>query len=142
MKRKYEIGFIINPESTEEEVKKIIDSIVDVIKKAKGSVENVDEWGRKQMAYPIQKHNEGIYTFITTETDGSTFTEIERRLSLTEKVIRFVVLRIDDKLKKANKLIKKWKRTDKMSKRTKETESKEESVGEGFLKKKEARDEA
>jgi len=116
MKRKYEIGFVINPEASEEEVKKIIDSIVDIIKKAGGDIENVDEWGRRKMAYPIEKHNEGIYTFINTEVVGSAFVDIERRLKLSEKVMRFVVLRLDDRLKRANRLTKKWKRIDKMRK--------------------------
>lgn len=117
MNRKYEIGFIINPESTEEEVKKVIDSIVDSIKKAKGTIENIDEWGRRQMAYAIEKHNEGIYTFINCELPGAAFFDIERRLKLSEKVMRFLVLRIDDKLKKANRLTKKWQRTERMSRK-------------------------
>ncbi len=120
MKRKYEIGFILNPETVEEEIKKIIDSVVAIIKKAKGTIENVDEWGRRKLAYPIKKHVEGYYVFINTEVGGSAFLNIERRLKLTEKVLRFVVLRLDDKLKKANKLTKKWKRLEKLSKKSNE----------------------
>lgn len=120
MKRKYEIGFIINPEATEEEVKKIIDSIVVIVKKAHGTIENIDEWGRRKLAYTISKHNEGIYVFINADVVGSVFLDIERRLKLTEKVMRFVVLRLDDRLRKANKLVKKWKRVEKMSKRVPE----------------------
>ena len=142
MKRKYEIGFIINPEATEEDVKKIIDSVAEIIKKEKGSVENVDEWGRKKMAYPIQKHNEGVYTFITAEIDGPLSAEIERRLTLNENVIRFIILRLDDKLKKANKLVKKWKRMEKIAKKPKETDEEEEAVEEEFLDEKEEADEA
>jgi small subunit ribosomal protein S6 len=116
MKRKYEIGVVINPEANEEDVKKIIDSIVEIIKKAGGDIENVDEWGRRKLAYPIDKHNEGIYTFINTEVVGSAFVDIERRLKLSEKVMRFVVLRLDDRLKRANRLTKKWKRIEKARK--------------------------
>jgi small subunit ribosomal protein S6 len=139
MKRKYEIGFIIDPEAVEEEIKKIIDSIVAIIKKAKGTVENIDEWGRRKLAYPIQKHNEGFYVFINTEVEGTAFLNIERRLKLTEKVMRFVVLRLDDKLKKANKLVKKWKRLEKISRKSHE-EDEVISRGED-LEKKEATDE-
>ena len=117
MKRKYEIGFIINPESSEEEVKKIIDSVADVIKNAGGTIENIDEWGRKPMAYPVEKHNEGIYTFINAEFPGSAFFDIERRLKLSEKVLRFLILRLDDKLKKANRLTKKWQKMERMNKK-------------------------
>ncbi|MCP4158057.1 MAG: 30S ribosomal protein S6, partial [bacterium] len=62
MNRKYEIGFIINPEATEDDVKKITDSVTAVITKDEGTVDKVDDWGRRKLAYPIQKHNEGIYT--------------------------------------------------------------------------------
>jgi small subunit ribosomal protein S6 len=116
--RKYEIGFIINPDATEDEVKKIIDSIVAIITKADGSIENIDEWGRRNLAYPIEKHHEGTYVFINTDVVGTVFADLERRLKLSEKVMRFIVLRLDDKLKKANRLIKKWKRLEKMSRKT------------------------
>ncbi|MCP4221190.1 MAG: 30S ribosomal protein S6 [bacterium] len=118
MNRKYEIGFIINPEAMEDEVKKIVDSVTAIIEKGEGIIENVDEWGRKKLAYPIEKHTEGFYIFINTEMKGALFFDIERRLKLTEKVMRFVVLRLDDKLKKANKLTKKWKRTEKLTRKS------------------------
>ena len=121
MKRKYEIGFLLNPESSDEEVKKITDTIVGIIEKAKGNVENIDEWGRRKLAYPIQKHKEGIYTFINTEVEGKVMLELERRLKLSESVIRFIVIRLDDKLKKANKLTKKWRKLEKIAEKTKET---------------------
>ena len=124
MKRKYEIGFIINPESSEEEVKKVIDSVTDVIKKTGGTIENIDEWGRRPMAYPVEKHNEGIYTFINSELPGSAFFDIERRLKLSEKVMRFLILRLDDKLKKANRLTKKWQKAERLNRK----ESAEEKV--------------
>jgi len=121
MKRKYEIGFLLNPESSDEEVKKITDTVVGIIEKAKGNVDNIDEWGRRKLAYPIQKHKEGIYTFINAEVKGNVLVEVERRLKLSERVIRFIVFRLDDKLKKANKLTKKWNKLEKIAKKTKET---------------------
>ena len=139
MKRKYEIGLIINPEATEEEVRKIIDTIADIIKKAKGSIENIDEWGRRKLAFPIEKHKEGIYVFINTDVVGAAFLNIERRLKLSEKVMRFVILRLDDKLKKANKLTKKWKRMEKISRKSQEI--KEESMDNEKPKDKEVKNE-
>lgn len=123
MNRNYEIGFVIDPEATEEDVKKVIDSVVEIIKKANGNIENVDEWGRRRLAYPIKGHNEGIYTFITADMGGAVFFEIERRLKLSEKVMRFIINRLDDKMKKANRLTKKWKRMERLSKRTIEEEA-------------------
>ena len=112
MKRKYEIGFIINPEATEEDVKKVVDSVSQIIKKDKGIVENVDEWGRKKLAYPIKKHSEGIYVFINSEGEGSIYAKVERRLKLSEQVMRFIILRLDDKWRKANRLIKKYRKSE------------------------------
>lgn len=129
MKRKYEIGFIINPESSEEEIKKVVDSITDTIKKADGTIENIDEWGRRQMAYTLGKHNEGIYTFINADLPGNAFFEIERRLKLSERVLRFLILRLDDKLKKANRLTKKWQKMEKNSRKASSDEN-----GEGVQK--------
>jgi small subunit ribosomal protein S6 len=140
MKRKYEIGFMLNPEISEEEVKKISDNVLDMIKKAKGKVENVDEWGRRPLAYPIQKHNEGIFTFINTEAEGMIVGEIERRLNLNEKVMRYVILRLDDKLKRANKLTKKWQKIERMTRKTQEA-GKGNNVTEEFLEEKEKKDE-
>jgi small subunit ribosomal protein S6 len=139
MKRKYEIGFLVNPETSEEEIKKINDSLTGIIKRAKGVVENVDEWGRRKLAYPIEKHNEAFYTFINTEIEGSVVSRIERRLKLSEKVMRFVIFRIDDKLKKANRLTKKWKRKEKFTKKSEEVRN-ETSGDEGLMKEKEEKD--
>lgn len=122
MNRNYEIGFVIDPEATEEDVKKVIDSVVEIVKKAGGNIENVDEWGRRRLAYPIRGHKEGIYTFINADVGGAVFFKIERRLKLSEKVMRFIIYRLDDKMKKANRLTKKWKRMERLSKRTMEEE--------------------
>ncbi|MFH2108676.1 MAG: 30S ribosomal protein S6 [Chrysiogenia bacterium] len=139
MNSRYEIGFIITPEVNEEEVKKIIESITATIKKAKGVIENLDEWGRKKMAFPIKKNLEGYYVFIQTEVDGAIITTLERRLKQMEKVLRFITLRLDDKLKKSNKLTKKWAKIDKIRKKTMESRS-EERESDDFSEKEEESD--
>ena len=141
MKNKYEIGYVLNPESTDEDVQKFSDSILGIIKKAKGDLENVDEWGRKPLAYPIQNHHEAIFTFINTDVDSSIISSIERRLKLSEKVMRFIILRLDDKLKKANKLTKKWKKSERKVKKSKEPSQRENVARDEFLNKSEAKDE-
>jgi small subunit ribosomal protein S6 len=133
MTRKYEIGYIFNPEASEEDVKKFSDSLIGVIEKAKGKVENVDEWGRKPLAYPIDKHSEGIYTFINTDVEGSAIAELERRLKLSEKVMRFVIVRMDERLKRANKLTKRWTKLDRISKKSREA-SREAATKEEYRK--------
>jgi len=118
MNSKYEIGFIITPEANEEEVKKIIESITGTIKKAKGTIAGVDEWGRKKMAYPIKKNVEGYFVFVQAEVDGSVIADLERRLKQMEKVLRYITLRLDDKLKKANKLTKRWQKIEQFRKKS------------------------
>lgn len=125
MNSRYEIGFIITPEVNEEEVKKIIESVTATIKKANGVIENLDEWGRKKMAFPIKKNLEGYYVFIQTEVDGAIIATLERRLKQMEKVLRFITLRLDDKLKKSNKLTKKWAKIDKLRRKTMASSSEE-----------------
>jgi len=139
MNSRYEIGFIITPEVNEEEVKKIIESITGTITKAKGVIENLDEWGRKKLAFPIQKHLEGYYVFIQTEVDGSVIATLERRLKQMEKVLRFITLRLDDKLKKSNKLTKRWAKIDKLRKKAM-AGSGEEKESEDFLENEEESD--
>ena len=122
MNRKYEVGFILNPELTEEEEKKTLNSVLDVIKKSKGKVENIDEWGKKKMAYPIKKHHEGIYYFIVTDMDTEMIKKVETRLRLTERVMRYITVRLDEQEKKANRLRRQWKRKEKLQHQTNETE--------------------
>ncbi len=139
MNSRYEIGFIITPEVNEEEVKKIIESITGTITKAKGVIENLDEWGRKKLAFPIKKNLEGYYVFIQTEVDGSVIATLERRLKQMEKVLRFITLRLDDKLKKSNKLTKRWAKIDKLRKKTM-AGSGDEKESEEFLENEEETD--
>jgi small subunit ribosomal protein S6 len=118
MNSRYEIGFIITPDANEEEVKKIVEAISGAIKKAKGVIANIDEWGRKKMAYPIKKNAEGYYVFILADVDGSVIADLERRLKQMEKVLRYITLRLDDKLKKANKLTKRWTKIEQFRKKS------------------------
>jgi small subunit ribosomal protein S6 len=118
MNSRYEIGFIITPDANEEEVKKIVESISGTIKKANGVINNIDEWGRKKMAYPIKKNLEGYFVFIQAEIDGSVIADLERRLKQMEKVLRYITLRLDDKLKKANKLTKRWQKIEQFRKKS------------------------
>lgn len=141
MKNKYEIGYVMNPESTDEEVKKFSETVLEIIKKAKGKVENVDEWGRKPLAYPIQKHSEGIFTFVSTDVDSSIVSSIERRLKLSEKVMRFIILRLDDKLKKANKLTKRWQKLERNARRSKEPGQRGNAAEEEYVEKSEVKNE-
>jgi len=112
MQRSYEIGYILNPDATEEDVKKVSDLVVSLVEKDGGKVEKLDEWGRRPLAYPIEDHAEGIYTFVTAAMGGGNVLELEKRIKLNEKVMRYIIMRLDDRLRKSNRLVKKWKRHD------------------------------
>lgn len=115
MKRQFEIGFIVRPDITEEEAEAVVQGVLQLLEKAQATIEKVDNWGRRRLAYPIEKHQEGLYIFIKVELESSEVGAIERRLKLNEKVIRFLILRLDDKLQKTNKLVKKWTRNDRLA---------------------------
>jgi len=132
----YEIGFVISPDASEEEVHKIIGSITGPITKADGKIDKIDEWGRRKLAFPVEKNTEGYYVFIQTEVDGGIVSSLERRLRQTERVMRFLVLRLDDKLKKTHKLTKRWSKLDQIRKRVpgpseEEEESEDEELTNG-----------
>ncbi len=138
MTSRYEIGFIVTPEVSEDEVKKITESITSTITKAQGVIEGIDEWGRKKLAFPIRKNLEGYYVFVLTEVDGAVIATLERRLKQMEKVLRFITLRLDDKLKKSNKLTKRWAKIDRI--RKKSMDSREEKESEDFTENEEDSD--
>ncbi len=126
MVSRYEIGFILSPEANEEDSKKVLETVTQIIKKAKGTVEKVDDWGRKPLAYPINKFKEGAYVFLTTDTDGATVLAVEKRLRQMEKVMRFLSLRLDERLKKSNKLTKRWTKIDALRRRNQEARGERE----------------
>jgi ribosomal protein S6 len=89
---KYETIFIINPNVEEAGVKTLVDKFSDLIN-SNGTVESVDEWGKKKLAYPIKKLEEGYYFLINFEADPSSITELERIYGITDEVIKFIIVR-------------------------------------------------
>ncbi len=118
----YEIGAVLTPDCSEEDVKKTIEIVTSMIEKENGKIEKIDDWGKKNLAYPIRKHLQGHYFFVLTTVDGKVLAQVERRLRQLEKVMRFIIVRLDDKLDKANKLVKKWAKIDKIHARKNQEE--------------------
>ncbi len=102
--RKYEIIFVIRPDILEEEVDKLITQMEGVVSSAGGRVEKVEKMGRRRLAYRVRRHREGFYVFFTLEGTGDTVKEFERRLKVIDTVIKFLTVRIDEELKRAEKL--------------------------------------
>jgi small subunit ribosomal protein S6 len=103
MTRIYEELFIIRPDATDEEITPIVEQIRGVITNAGGSIDKEERWGVRKLAYRVQKRNEGFYVLLQFTSDPQTVKEIERRLRVNDSVLKFLTVRIDEKLKKIEK---------------------------------------
>jgi small subunit ribosomal protein S6 len=93
--RHYEMMVILDPQLDERTVAPSLDSLLGVVKQQNGSIEKVDVWGRRRLAYEIDKHTEGIYAVVDVSCEPVTVAELDRQLSLNESVLRLKVMRRD-----------------------------------------------
>ena len=93
--RAYEVMVILDPSIEERTVEGSLEKYLAVIRKDGGSVESVDVWGRRRLAYEIQKNAEGIYAVITRKAEPATVKELDRQLKLNESILRTKVMRPD-----------------------------------------------
>ena len=91
--RPYEVMVILDPETDERSVQPTLEQYLTVITKGGGTVENLDIWGRRRLAYEIQKNDEAIYAVIELSAEPDTVKEFDRQLRLNESVLRTKVLR-------------------------------------------------
>jgi len=101
--RNYEIIFIVRPDVTEEDVDKLIAQMEGVVAGAGGKLEKVEKLGRRRLAYRVRKQREGIYVLFRLQGSGDTVKEFERRLKVTDTVIKYLSVRIDEDLERAEK---------------------------------------
>jgi small subunit ribosomal protein S6 len=92
----YEVALIIRPELEDEAQEEIIERLSQILTATEGQVENVEKWGRRRLAYPINKVNEGYYYFIQGKFSPSVLPELERNIRLSESILRHMVLRTDN----------------------------------------------
>ena len=95
--RKYEIMVILDPDLDERTVAPSLDTYLNVVRQDGGTVDNVDIWGRRRLAYEINKKSEGIYAVVDLSAEPATVKELDRQLSLNESVVRIKVTRPDAK---------------------------------------------
>lgn len=93
LSRHYEVMVILDPTVDERTVPTTLDAFLKVITSAGGSVENVDIWGRRRLAFEIKKHTEGIYAVLQLNSEPDAVKELDRQLNLQESVLRTKVLR-------------------------------------------------
>jgi len=98
----YETAFLISPNLEEEAIEKVISQMAEVVKK-NGKLINEDRWGKKRLAYPIQKFEEAFYVFFMYEADPTVPFELERRFKQTEAILRYLTIKKETKEKARRK---------------------------------------
>jgi small subunit ribosomal protein S6 len=101
--RIYEELFIVKPDAPEEEVDQFIEQMKSVVTTAGGTVDKVDKWGKRRLAYRVDKYREGAYILFQFSSAPETVKEFERRLRVSDMVIKFLTVRIDETLKRLEK---------------------------------------
>src|SRR5947209_2319942 len=104
MNRTYELMFIVRPDMTEEDLDKLISNLQSVVPASGGTVQKVDKMGKRRLAYTVKRFHEGIYVLMVVEGGGAVIHELERRLRVTEPVIKFLTVRIDEEQKRLDKI--------------------------------------
>ena len=104
MSRLYEVMFIVRPDVEDEEADKLIESLGNTVKTGGGVVKTAEKLGRRKLAYQVRKFNDGNYILLTVEATGPVVLELERRLRVTEQVIKFITVRMDEEEKRLAKV--------------------------------------
>jgi small subunit ribosomal protein S6 len=104
MSRLYEVMFIVRPDAVEEDIDKLIAGFTASVTNGGGVVKNVEKMGRRKLAYMVRKFNDGNYILLTVEANGAVVAELERRLRVSEPVIKFITVRVDEEEKRLAKI--------------------------------------
>lgn len=96
--------FIVRPDVEEADLDKLIEGFSGNVTNGGGEVKTVEKMGRRRLAYTVRKFNDGFYVLMTIAAAGSLITEIERRLRVTEQVIKFITVRMDEEEKRLAKV--------------------------------------
>lgn len=95
--RTYELIYILKPEATEQDVADLQAQVEGIVQRLGGSIEKTEPWGRRKLAYEIGKHKEGFYVLHVIQGSGELMKEIDRRLKVTDGIIRHLVVRVDER---------------------------------------------
>ena len=106
MQRTYEVMFIIRPDMAEEDVDKLVATLESNATAAGAEIKNTEKMGKRRLAYFVRGFNDGMYVLMTLNSDGKAIHEVERRLRVSEPVIKFITVRVDESQKRVDKLAK------------------------------------
>jgi small subunit ribosomal protein S6 len=90
--RQYETGFVLSPTLSEEETTQFVQQMAEIVAQKKGRMVKQDVWGKRRLAFPIKRFQEGVYVFFTFDGPGDVAAELERRFKQTDAVIRFMTV--------------------------------------------------
>lgn len=102
--RTYEVMYIINPETAADKIEKLNAAVGKLIEKEGGEVVRMDDIGLRNLAYPIEKKNEGHYVLFEINGTGQEIAELERRMRVNDMIMRYITVRVDEDRKKADKV--------------------------------------
>lgn len=109
--RGYELVYIVAPTATDEEVEALQTQVAEIVQEFGGTVENTDLWGRRKLAYEIGRFTEGIYIVQVLDGPGKMISELGRRLRVRDQVLRHLIVRVDEDLRKVRRAAEKKKAT-------------------------------
>lgn len=101
--RIYETGFVLAPNLSEEDTEKIVLQMADIVGQRQGRLIKQEKWGKRKLAYPIKKFNEGYYVFFLYEGKGDIPLELERRFKQSDAVLRYLTVRKETRLRASQK---------------------------------------
>ncbi len=104
MERFYEVMFIVRPDVEDADLDKLIAGFEHTVTSGGGKVRSTEKWGRRKLAYTVRKFNDGNYILMTIDADGQLVHELERRLRVSEPVIKFITVRMDEEQKRIDKI--------------------------------------
>src|SRR5438128_3945447 len=101
--RQYELVYIVSPDASEQAVADLHTQVEQIVQRFNGTLDKTENWGRRKLAYEISHHREGTYVVETISGSGELMKEIDRRLRVTDTVIRHLIVRIDEDLRVAGR---------------------------------------
>ena len=104
MNRSYEVMFILRPDLEDADIEKLIETFSGYVTQGGGTVKATEKMGRRRLAYTVRKFNDGFYVLLIVDAPASLIAEIERRLRVSEQVIKFITVRTDEEEKRVAKI--------------------------------------
>jgi small subunit ribosomal protein S6 len=102
--RQYELVYIVSPDASEQAIAELHTQVEQIVQRFNGTLDKTENWGRRKLAYEIGKAREGTYVVETISGSGELMKEIDRRLRVTDSIIRHLIVRIDEAIRVADRL--------------------------------------